>query len=88
MPNPPSAPNPKQPFNITDLLGIGKVWEKLPFDKLTKKQAYCFGTSVVLLVIVAFFVFSGKTINGFPTAWDLRVFSAAAIIIIWRGISQ
>lgn len=75
--------NPKTSnFSFTDVLGFGKIIEKIPLQKINALMSLGLTFVIVLYSFIGYLYLNKKNINGFPNDWDMRVFTVAGIIII------
>ncbi|SDN24869.1 hypothetical protein SAMN04487897_102274 [Paenibacillus sp. yr247] len=70
----------------SDVLGFGKMIDKLPLYKLSARMAYCMFFDLLLLIFVLVLRASGTQMNDFPNAWDLRFIVITTIVVFFVGL--
>ncbi|NQX70452.1 hypothetical protein HQN90_30360 [Paenibacillus alba] len=78
----------KESSRWSDILGFGKMMDKLPLYKLSARMAYCMFFDLVLLLFVLVLRASGTQMNDFPNAWDFRFIVITTILVFWVGLSD
>ncbi|MNI00359.1 hypothetical protein D3C73_531570 [compost metagenome] len=87
-----SPPEPPSKANLnhfsSDWFGFGKMFEKLPLQKLSARMAYCMGFDLILLVFILILRVTGQQLLDFPNAWDFRFIVFTSIVVFFVGISD
>lgn len=77
-----------EPESWFDVLGFGKMMDKLPLHKLTARMAYCMYFDLLLLFFVLVLRASDTKVNDFPNAWDFRFIVITSVVVFFVGLSD
>ena len=87
--SPPESPQAANHSSFSsDWFGIGRMFEKLPLQKLSARMAYCMGFDLILLVFTLILRVTGKQMLDFPNAWDFRFIIFTSIVVFFVGVSD
>lgn len=76
------APENKTTVN-TDIFGFGKMYEKIPLQKINALMAFALAFVLILFTFYGVLFIRKTKADEFPTTWDMRGISAVAIIIVF-----
>lgn len=84
--DPNESPSKDKTFMFTDLVGFGKIIDKLNLQKLNTTMTYCIISAILILSFFGAMYKFRSNLNDFPNLWDMRLACISSIVIIIYGL--